>query len=429
MTITWPQLKYHAMQRELWFSTCRFAYVPCGRQSGKTELALRRLVRYLAIKKPWADPRYFYGGPTYQQAKRTAWNRLLELIPKEWISDVSLSELSIRTIFGSEVFIIGLDKPQRIEGLMIDGGIIDECSDIRPKTFDLSVLPTLGHRDAWVWQIGVPKRFGVGASEFQKHYEQAVSGELDDSQGFSWMSKDIVPDNYLEHCRSVMDEYDYEEQFEAKWITSGGGIFHAFSKEYNVRPCIYDPSKVILVGSDFNVNPMSWIFCHLKGDVLEVFDELWIRNTNTPAALDVMLKRYAGHKGGWQMYGDASSQSRHTSAFLSDYTHIADNITLRAMGRKMNYMRSNPPVADRFAVTNSRICNGTGTRQLFIDSKCQHLIDDLMSRTFKPGTRLPDDSGDVGHATDALGYVLFSLFPLRLMIQSTKQKVMITTGV
>lgn len=429
MIDTWAQLKPHEGQHKLWYSKCRFAYVPCGRQSGKTELALRRLVRYLAIKKPWPNPRYFYGGPTYAQAKRTAWNRLLELIPKDWIASISLSELSITTIFGSELFLVGLDKPNRAEGIMIDGCVLDENSDIKPKTFDLSISPTLVTRGGWCWFIGVPKRFGLGAVEFRKRYEQAVAGELHDSEGFSWPSKDIVPAEYLEHCRKTMDEHDYEEQFNAKWVTAGGGIFHAFSKEYNVRPCLYDPGKVVLVGSDFNVNPMCWVFCHLKGDVLEIFDELWIRNTNTPASLDVMLNKFSEHKGGWELYGDASGQSRHTSAFLSDYKHLHDNIMLQSMGRTLHYLRSNPPVADRFAVTNSRICNGAGTRQLFVDKKCGHLIEDLMSRTYKPGSRQADDSPDSGHMTDALGYILFSRFPLRLMLQSVKQKIMITTGV
>lgn len=384
-------------------------------------MAIRRLVRYLPIKKDWPDPRYFYCGPTFSQAKRTAWQRLLSLIPSNWITKVSLSELTIETIFGSSLFLFGLDKPQRMEGLILDGGIIDECSDIKPNTFDLSILPTLVWRNGWTWFIGVPKRFGVGAIEYRERYEAAVAGTLADSAGFNWGSEGIVPQDYLEMCRARMDERDFDEQFQASWINASGGIFYAFNKDYNVRPCNYDPSLPMIVSQDFNVNPMAWICGHLKGESFEVFDEIWIRNTNTPEALKVLLSRYINHKGGFQIYGDASSKSRKTSAYMSDYIHIVGNEQLKKMGRTVHIDNSNPPIADRFAATNARICDGEGNRHIFMDSKCKHLIYDLQTRAFKPGTREADDSNrDQGHPTDALGYFCHKRFPLLLKIPNKR---------
>lgn len=415
----WPQLNYHETQHQVWTCPKRFLYLPCGRQSGKTELALRRLVKMLEKPKPWPDPRYFYCGPTYTQAKATAWQRLINLIPPHWITDVSRSELTIRTIFGSELFVMGLDKPQRIEGRILDGGVIDECSDIKPGAFDLSILPTLVWRDGWTWFIGVPKRFGVGAIEYRERYEKAVNGELETSAGFTWGSEGIVPQDYLEMCRVNMDERDFDEQFNATWLNATGGIFHAFDKDFNVRPCTYNPGKVVIVCSDFNVNPMAWLLGHLKGETFEVFDEIHLRDTNTPATLEVLLGRYREHKGGFQFYGDASGRGRRTSAFQTDFVHIASNAELKKLGRTMHYDLSNPPVPDRYASTNARICNGVGERRLFIDPHCKHLIHDLETRQYKPGTREADNSDkDAGHPTDALGYFLHKKFPLQLVIHN-----------
>ena len=216
----WPQLKYHLVQRALWTCKERFVYAPAGRQSGKTELALRRLVRYLPIKKRWPDPRYFYASPTYRQCKSVAWARLLNLIPQHWIRDVSLTDLSITTIFGSELFLVGLDKPERIEGQILDGGVIDENSDVKPGTFDLNILPTLVWRDGWIWFIGVPKRFGRGALEYRTRYMAAAAGELPNSAGFSWPSTGVIPEAMLEHARATMDIRDFQEQFEASWLNA-----------------------------------------------------------------------------------------------------------------------------------------------------------------------------------------------------------------
>lgn len=421
----WPQLLYHETQQALWTSTARFNYVPAGRASGKTELSLRKLVASLPVEKEWDDPIYVYAGPTYSQVKRVAWRKLLKLCPNHWIQEVSQVELSIRTIFGSTLLCVGLDKPERIEGIQIDGIVVDESCDIKPNTFDLSILPTLTWRDGWAQFIGVPKRYGVGAKEFRERFEQAVSGELDNSAGFTWPSADIVPEELLEHARATMDARDFSEQFEASWLSASGGVFHAFDREYNVRPVSYDKTKPILVGSDFNVNPLCSILSHLSGDTIEVFDELFLRNSNTPEMLDVLCSRYPDHKGGWQFYGDATGQARKSAATMSDYAHITTNAKLKAMGRTLHYPASNPPVADRFAAMNAKICSGDGDRRVYIDPRCKHLIDDVEIRAYKPDTRQPADTGDGGHMSDALGYLIHRRWPLGFELTPSSNKITI----
>lgn len=425
----WPTLTHNAKQAAYWACQAKWIYLCVGRQAGKTELALRKLVRMLPVKKDWSDPRYFYCGPTFGQAKRTAWNRLLNLIPDCWVAPngISVTDLTIKTIFGSELFLFGLDKAHRIEGQIIDGGVIDESSDIKPGTFDLSILPTLVWRDGWCDFIGIPKRFGVGAVEYRTRYEQAARGEIPNAAAFTWPSEGVVPDEFLEMCRTTMDSRDFDEQFNASWLSASGGIFHAFDREFNVRPCLYDESLPLIVSSDFNVDPMAWVIIQDRGGVTNVIDELWMRNTNTPAAIAELLHRYGPHKAGFQMYGDASGKNRHTSAAMSDYVHLASHDGLRAMGRTMHYTTANPAVADRFASCNARICNGAGQRNLFVDPSCTNLIRDLETRSYKLGTRETDDTGDQGHATDALGYYLHKAFPLQLTIQNSNV-VTITMG-
>lgn len=428
MSVTWPQLNYHAVQTALWTCPERFVYVPAGRASGKTELSMRRLVRYLPVRKPHPDPTYVFAAPTYAQAKRVAWNKLLKMCPKRWIADISKSELTISTVFGSRLFLVGLDKPERIEGIQIDGIVVDENSDVKPGTFDLSILPTLTWREGWAWRIGVPKRFGIGAVEFRTRFEAAQAGELADSAGFTWPSSEVIPPKMLEYARTTMDARDYAEQFDASWLSASGGVFHAFDKEYNCRPCSYEPNLPILVGSDFNVNPHCSVLCHLKDDILEVFDELFLRNSNTPDMLNVLTSRYADHKGGWQFYGDATGQARKSAASMSDYVHIASNAKLKAMGRTLHYLKGNPPIADRFAAMNARICSGDGIRRIFIDAGCKHLIGDIEVRSYKPDSHEPADSGDIGHPTDALGYLLYRKWPLRMNLTLHSEKIIITQG-
>ena len=390
--------------------------MPCGRGSGKSELAKRRVVRMLPIRKPWPDPLYFYTLPTYAQAKRVAWKHILSLIPKEWIKKIRESDLIVETVFGSELHVLGMDKPQRIEGVQWDGGVVDESCDQKPGVFDRSIMPALAHRNGWCWRIGVPKRYGVGAKEFKGVCDVGLSGEDPDVVTYTWPSSDILTPEQLSAAQRLLDARDYNEQYNATWETVGGCVFYAFDHA-NIRRVDYNPGEKIIVGSDFNVDPMAWVLAHDRGGVLHVFGELYLRNTNTQSTLDELFKRYGKHNAGWVFFGDASGRARKTSASSSDYLIIRNDE--RFKGRKIYYLKSNPPIADRFAATNALFRNARGERRCFIDPGCIHLIDDLQSRQYKEGSKEPDDYGDIGHASDALGYIIYRKYPIRFNLESS----------
>jgi hypothetical protein len=412
LTLAWTQLRYHRAQSELWRCPARFVAVAAGRGSGKTELARRRIARFLAIRKPWPDPMYFYALPTVNQAKRVAWKPLLKLIPAEWISKINHSDMVIETVYGSSLYVLGMDKPERAEGVQWDGGIIDESCDQKPSVFDLNLLPALSWRNGWCWRIGVPKRYGIGAENFKAFFERGLKYSSD-VQSFTWMSEEILTPDQLAWAREHLDARDFNEQYRATWERAGGTIFYAFLQADHVTDEVtYEPQMPLVIGSDFNVDPMCWVIGHIKGQELHVWDELFVRNTNTAETLNILYTKYGTHRGGFEFYGDASSRARKTSAAQSDYVQIRSD--LRFTGARVFYPQSNPAVVDRFAACNAMFCSASGVRRLFIHPRCVHLIRDLKAREWKQGSREPDDYGDVGHMTDALGYVVHRRFPIKL---------------
>lgn len=420
LTKAWTKLKYHAVQHALWHDPDPFKVVVAGRGSGKTEISRRFIVRMLPVIKPWEDPIYAYCLPTLPQAKRVAWEPLKKLVPAEWIKDISESDKVIETVFGSKLFLLGLDAPQRAEGVQWDGVIIDESSDVKPGTVDLSFLPALSHRNPFLWRIGVPKRYGIGGREFKKVYDEGLlPGQ--EYKTYTWPSSDIIPPAALERARKVLTTEDFEEQYGAAWKAAGGAIYYAFSDEPggNVDGNItYNPDLPLIVGSDFNVNPMAWTLSQpVKVDGVEelhTVDELFIRNTNTPKTLD-HLDEWAKKNGQPVKYafiGDASARARKTSASSTDYLIIANDE--RFTPKKVLYPKANPPVTDRFASCNAMLCNAAGQRRAKIHPRCKYLIQDLKDSTYKEGTREPDKTGDVSHSTDGWGYVICRLYPIRL---------------
>ena len=413
----WTQLRPHPTQARAWGSPSRVVAIAAGRGSGKTELARRRVVSFLPVQKPWADPKYFYALPTYNQAKLVAWDALCALIPKHWLrKEPSVSSMIIETVFGSKLYVVGLDKPARIEGVQWDGGVIDESSDQKPGVFDRSVRPALTHREGWCWRIGVPKRFGSGAREFKLVYDQGMKG-TGGVESYTWPSWDILPKEEIQILQQQLSSKDFLEQVGGNFVDAGGKAYYEFS-ESNIRSVAYRPDLPILVGSDFNVDPMAWVLGQMvdteHGRGLQIFDELWIRNTNTRATLDILWNKYGStHKGGFIFTGDATSRARKTAASSSDYKQIKNDERFNA---KVRYDKSNPAVRDRLAAVNLLLCNAANQVKLFIDHRCVHLLDDLANRSLtefgEPCPAEPGSAHDSGHATDALGYLVYKYFPV-----------------
>src|SRR3990170_3692177 len=172
-------------------------------------------------KKQWPDPRYFAAAPTREQAKRIFWKDLKALIPKRWIKRVSESELSITTKFGSELFIVGLDKPERIEGVAWDGAVMDEYANMRANAWQENVRPALSDRQGWCWFVGVPE----GLNHYKDLADYAKKA-LDPDWGFySWPSSDILPKDEVEAARRILDEKTFRQEYEASFEGSSGRVF------------------------------------------------------------------------------------------------------------------------------------------------------------------------------------------------------------
>ena len=392
----------------------RFVAVDAARRSLKTEISMRRLILALAEVKPW-DTRYFYAAPTREQAKTVAWESLKLLIPLSWVRtwdrDVSETELSIRTKFGARLCVVGLDRPERIEGVGWDGGVVDESSDVKPEAIRMSILPALADKGGWLWRIGVPKRDGVGSEDFRAFCENASRDTTGRYARFTWIAEEVLTEEQLCDLRMSMSPDDYMEQFGARWLSSSGQIFSSFDRDLSVRESQFNPELPVIVGCDFNVNPMAWGLGHLQNGVLDWFDELWLRDTTTVKTLDTLWQRYGSRaKVGLRFFGDATGRARRTSAAIYDYQAILDDKRFHAIGSTIHFPKANPQVVDRVACANAAFCNANGARRVFVSPRCRWMIADLQHRGYKSGTREPADSGDVGHMTDAITYAMWILF-------------------
>jgi hypothetical protein len=146
----WTPLRPHPIQHAYWTSTARFNTVPAGRRSGKTEFAKRKLVKAALRGTTFSEARFFAAAPTRDQAKRIFWDDLKALSPKHLMTGRPLeTELCIKLVNGSEIHVLGMDKPERVEGAPWDGGVLDEYGNMKRETWTEHVRPALSDRGGW----------------------------------------------------------------------------------------------------------------------------------------------------------------------------------------------------------------------------------------------------------------------------------------
>lgn len=219
----WTQLRYHPVQTLYYRSPHRFNMVPAGRRSGKTELAKRKLVKRALRGTRFDDAHFFAAAPTRDQAKRIYWADLKKLVPNEYKRRTSEGELTIDLITGASISVVGMDKPERIEGTPWDGGILDEYGNMKEAAWPENIRPALSDRLGWCDFIGVPEgRNHYYALYLKAKDEFAEGGEFSPWAVFEWESKDILDPAEVEAARKDLHPLVFEQEYGGKFVDWSG---------------------------------------------------------------------------------------------------------------------------------------------------------------------------------------------------------------
>ncbi len=413
--------------------TARFIAADCGRRSGKTEIAFRRMCRALIQQHPTIDhPLYLWGLPTEDQAKNTIWFKLLRTFePIMSICKVRNMTLEVNTgprpdgtPTSSKLLVRGMMNAARVEGVGYCGVVLDEMSDMPPSAYLTSVFPAISDLrcNGWCMLIGVPKVRGIGSSFFKSKCEEWENAGPNYAR-FHWTSDRVLPESTIQEARRQLDEKTFREQFQASWETASGLVYYAFDEKTHVRKLRANPVLPLLVSCDFNISPMSWVICQAGIDAnntldgsIHVLDEIRLTDSNTPEALDVLWDEWGNWPAGYHFFGDAAGNHRNTTSDLSDYVIIEQDE--RYKDPSINQVNisvpaANPRVLSRIASVNAVLRNAAGDVRLFVDPSCVSLIEDFKSVAYLDGERhLDKRNAALTHTSDALGYLVHTIAPI-----------------
>lgn len=423
LTERWTQLDEHAEQLALINSRARFRVVAAGRRSGKTERLKRELVRCgLAGLTGVPNPTFVAAAPTRDQAKRIFWQDLKALSPREWVASVSESELTIRYRSGAQLMVVGLDRPQRIEGVPLDGIGVDEIAEVKRESWEQSIRPALstrGRPPGWAWFTGRPKGRGL----FYELYSRA--GTREGWESFTWTSATVVDPAEIEQARQDLDPLTFAQEYEAQWVSFDGLAYYQWSPKDHLRTLAYDPNRPLIIALDFNVDPGTAVIAQeqlLDGETrTAIVGEVHIpKNSNTPAVCRRLVADWGKHQGDVLLYGDPAGGARHTSQTEGTDWDLARAVLRPAFGGRLKerVAKKAPYVRDRLNAVNSRLKSTAGIVRLVVDpAKAPNVVKDFEGVTLLAGgsgeiDKKGSEAKGLTHLTDAIGYYVAEQFPV-----------------
>lgn len=398
-------LRLHRGQMVVARSKKRFKVVVAGRRWGKTHFSATNLIKHALLKK---KSLVWYVAPTYGMAKDIMWDTLLDLLPAALISRKNETKLSVRLINGSQIQLKGADKPDTLRGRGVDYVVLDEYQDFKTGTWEEVVFPTLTDKRGQALIIGTPKAYN-------QLYDVYIKGQHGAEQDWeSWQfptsSSPFIPKAEIETARRNLDPRTFRQEYEASFETMSGRVYYAFDRNVHVGKYELDPEKPLLVGQDFNVDPMcsaimQW---HPDKDELWIVDEIYMPSSSTAEVADELERRYWRHfktrKIG--VYPDPAGGARSSSRGESDL------MIFREKGiRHIYYRAKHPPVADRINSVNSMLLSASGKVRIRVNSNCKHVIQSLEQTIYIAGTREVNKKLGKEHMADAIGYPVEYLFP------------------
>jgi len=405
----WYPLRDHSVQCALVQAVpngVRFPLVPAGRRSGKTE----RFKRFLVKEANRKQGMYFAAAPTYGQAKKIFWKDLKDFcIASAQPKRPSESDLIIYLANGSEIHVIGLDKPERIEGIPWTGGGIDEFADIKSEAWEANILPALNtvspldpdHR-AWCWLLGVPD----GLNHYYDLCEKAKAGLDKNFQVFHWKSSEILPPEDIALMRSIMSDRQFKQEWEASFETAGGRIYEGYGKHNETDERIL-PHEQLMWMHDQNYTPLSSAIGVKRGNSLYLLDEIVLESAISKQSALEFVDKYKDHKNKHVLiYGDPAGRAGEKHGHASDYTDIEGVLKEHGWKYTRKVKHAHPAIKDRQNAVRTKIQTASGEVTLFVNPKtAQWCHKGLATVQLQAGSTFQEDQKNkYQHITTAIGY-------------------------
>jgi hypothetical protein len=333
-------------------------------------------------------------------------------------------------INNAEVHVLGMDKPERVEGSPWDGGVMDEYGNMKKDAWDQHVRPALSDRYGWCDFIGVPE----GRNHYYRMYKRAKAhamkaralGKLPLWDVYHWISADILPKTEVDQARAELDELVFQQEYEGSFINFVGVAYYNYDENVHLVSLDYNPRGDLILAFDFNVSPgvavvgQEMVLPFNRNGGTGWIGEVYIpKSSNTIRVCDRLIKDWGHHKGRVFCYGDATGGSKGSAKVRGTDWELIRSKLLPVFKENLYFKipTHNPREKDRVNAVNSRFKSALGIKRMAIDPhRCPHLVEDFESTVVVEGGSGEIDKNkdpERSHMTDAVGYYINREFPIK----------------
>lgn len=227
---------FHSTQKEVVTDNHQFRVVDCGRQWGKTTLAVWEMLG-CAYAQNGRSIRYY--ATTFDQARDIAWATLKNITRPIWAKEPNESrlELYIKTQDRGEskISLEGWESVERARGQQFDLLVLDEVSKMRnfKSGWEGALMGTLVYRNGKGLFLSTPNGF----DHFYELYELGQDKHrLYKSWKFTSLDNPHLSREYLDNVRESVTPDFWGQEYLADFIRFTGLIY----KEFNYTNHVHD---------------------------------------------------------------------------------------------------------------------------------------------------------------------------------------------
>jgi len=309
---------------------------------------------------------------------------------------------------GSEIWFAGLDDKMRTEKILgkeYSSLFFNECSQLDLESVNIAKT-RLAEKNSLKKKIyydqNPPTKRHWAYHLFEKGFDP-LSEEPVDPRDYAKIimnpgdNLENIDENYLKILEKLPEKDKQRFLYGEYADADDGEAYYQFVREDNVRT-FERPGGAWFIGQDFNVDPGSAVLCKVADNKIWVWDEVFLRNSDTPKMVKAIREKTSG-----QIYiaPDSTGKNRKTSG-KSDFHILRENFGSNAI-----LPTKNPYCTDRVNNLNRLF----EEKRIIIHPRCKKLINDLEKVVWKGNDLDQKTDKLLTHVSDSLCYLAWHLYP------------------
>lgn len=213
----------------------RIKIVVCGRRWGKTTAGLLATVeghgpRIGGFSGAIEGGSIWWVAPSYPVSSMI-WRNLKHALRGAWI-EKNENERRIVLPGGGSITVKSADNPDSLRGAGLDGVVLDEAAFMAREAWAEGIRPALADRQGWAMFLTTPN----GTNWLYDTFQTAAT-----TPGWArWQRPTAdnpkIPPAELDAARAELGSYAFSQEFEAQFLTPGGGFFKAEWFDHHYEP-------------------------------------------------------------------------------------------------------------------------------------------------------------------------------------------------